>query len=86
MKTTIVLFILISSSFLLNSCNKCDNSKPGYPHGRPDDESHYVSGGYESWDYTYWCHGGKYKSYTYSKLDNDCYWEESLFTSSGINC
>ncbi len=79
--------LLILLTFFMFSCSvlDCDKPTPKPPHGTPDDQYEYVSNdGYKSVTYTYYCHGGQYKSYTYTRMDLCSNWDEDVFTSSGI--
>lgn len=87
MKKLIVGFsalLLISCSTTGEDCNP--GSKPGAPHGTPDDVSNYEgSDGYRSVTYTYNCHNGQYVSYTYVRSDACSDWQQdSKYTSDGI--
>lgn len=78
--------LLLPLCLLFASCGiLCDPgsepSRSGY-----DDMSRYSgSDGYESITYTYYCQGGKYKSYTYIRKDSCSKYElDSTYESSGI--
>jgi len=79
-----ISIILVTIITFSGCCN--GGSEPEPPNGSPDETSRYTgSDGYQSIDYTYYCLGGQYVSYTYIKEDKCASYElDSKYTSSGI--
>jgi hypothetical protein len=78
-KAIIIILVAIA---MLPSCKKECNFPPA-PYGTPDDVTEYVSRGYNSIMYTYYCYNGRYVSVTYSNTEG-CVWEDSYFYSTCI--
>ena len=66
----------------LSSCEReCDF--PPAPYGTADNIYQYTSSGYNSINYIYHCHNGRYTSVTYINTEG-CIWEESFAYSKCI--
>ena len=78
-KAIIIILVAIA---MLPSCKKECNFPPA-PYGTPNDVTEYVSTGYNTITYTYYCYNGRYTSVTYTNTES-CIWEESYFYSTCI--
>jgi hypothetical protein len=78
-KAIIIILVAIA---MLPSCKKECNFPPA-PYGTADDVTEYVSTGYNTITYTYYCYNGRYTSVTYTNTES-CIWEESYYYSTCI--
>jgi len=82
-----LIFILITLSFLLISCEEgtllCPEV-PGPPFGTPNDTNIYESGEYKTVTYIYFCYDGKYQAITWTRTVKCGSWTKSTYTSDCI--
>ncbi len=79
MKKIIILLVIIA---VFVSCREECNFPPA-PYGTADNVSEYISRGYNSITYTYYCYNGRYTSVTYTNTES-CRWESSYYYSNCI--
>lgn len=76
------LLFTILTIFVLSSCQSECNFPPA-PYGTANNVTEYVSTGYNTITYTYYCYNGRYTAVTYTNTEG-CRWEDSYYYSTCI--